>query len=253
MNLTMYPQKSSETMGDYIYRTLYKNIIHLNLIPGECLSPLEVAQAFGSSRTPVQGAFSRLLSDGLLDIFPQRGSYVSIINIKRVYESIFMRNLLEQAVVRVLCEKEVPESGIVELEANLSQQNFYYEKNMIQDVFDLDNKFHRTMFELAGLEHIQQALESIVADQYRVRVIKLHSRLRWEQTVDEHQKLIDAIRQKNVELGCRQSFEHIARFGVDIEAAYKLYPQYFSNWNPEFLQMFTCKMDAFYNMKFNIK
>lgn len=249
MDLVLFPKNASESIGEYAYRVLRKNIIQINLKPGFCLSPVEVAQALHASRTPVHGAFARLMTDGLVDIFPQRGSYVSMIDMKRVYESIFMRNLLDQAVIRILCERDIPEAGVIKLEANLQRQQFCYEKNMLDAVFELDNQFHELIYSLGGMDYLQQALQSIVADQHRVRFLKLHSHLRWEQTVDEHKMLIQAIHDKNVELGCRQSYEHVARFAVDIKSAYTQYPEYFTNWDDHYPDKFSFKLDAFYNMR----
>lgn len=249
MDLILFPKNTSESIGEYAYRVLRKNIIQINLKPGFCLSPVEVAQVLHASRTPIHGAFARLMSDGLVDIFPQKGSYVSMIDMKRVYESIYMRNLLDQAVIRILCEKDIPEEGIVQLEANLQHQQFCHEKNLLDDVFELDNHFHESLYTLAGMEYLQQALQSIVADQHRVRFLKLHSHLRWEETMDEHRMLIQAIREKNVELGCRQSYEHVARFAVDIKSAYDQQPEFFTNWDDSYSQKFSFKLDAFYNMR----
>lgn len=249
MELTLYPKNVSESIGEYAYRVLRKNIIEINLKPGFCLSTVEVAQTLKASRTPVHGAFARLMGDGLVDIFPQRGSYVSMIDMNRVYQSIYMRNLLDQSIIRTLCETSVSEEGIIQLEANLQHQQFCYERNMLAEVFDLDNRFHEQLYVLAGMNYLQQALQSIVADQHRVRFLKLHSHLRWEETMQEHKTIIKAIREKNVELGCRESFEHVARFAVDIKSAYDQNPEFFTNWDENYLQKLSLKLDAFYNMR----
>ena len=251
-NIVLYPRIASEPISEYAYRVLYENIIRMDLKPGECLSTAEVAKLFQTSRTPIQSAFSRLTAIGLLDVYPQRGTYVSLIDMKRVYQSVYMRNLTDQAIIRILCEKELSEKDLIELEANLSQQEFYYSKDRPEEVFALDLAFHAMLYRLSNMDYVQQALQSIVIDQHRMRMLKLRSHIRWQQTSEEHRIILQAIRDKNAEIGCQQSYQHVSRFGIDIEATYALYPNYFTNWSTDYLKMFDCEKNPMFFMKTSI-
>ncbi|MEM1483307.1 GntR family transcriptional regulator [Oscillospiraceae bacterium PP1C4] len=227
--LILEPKYSSETIGDYSYRMLRRNIICIILKPGDSVSENTVAAALGSSRTPIRETFSKLAADGLIDVHPQRGTYISLIDMKRVKESVFMRATLEEAVMRVACAG-ISEDQIFRLEANFNQQSFCFNKGKMQEVFELDNKMHELLFEACGMEHVWQAILSIAADSYRIRYLKLSAGVRGEETIAEHLEIIRAIREQDVERGCRLMRDHVAKLDEDVEVLHRQHADYFKNW-----------------------
>ena len=93
-----------ETGRDYALRTLKDNIIHLELAPGEKVSENELAVQMKLSRTPVREALIELSKVRIVEIYPQRGSVVSLVDHDRVEEARFMRTVLETAVVELMCQ-----------------------------------------------------------------------------------------------------------------------------------------------------
>ena len=91
--------------AEQIYGHLREEIITCRLAPNEALSENRICGMFGVSRSPVRIALTRLAEDGLIDIFPQRGSFVAPIRMKQVQESQFARAALEVALVEVAAEK----------------------------------------------------------------------------------------------------------------------------------------------------
>ena len=246
MELKKYPQLPAEPAAEYVYRILRKNILIANLQPGECVSPVEVSDLLGVSRTPIQGAVVRLTGEGLMHVYPQRGSYVSHIDMRRVGESIFLRNLAEQSVMRTLCKRGISDEESMELQTNLYQQKFGFERGMYEEVFELDNAFHQLLFKMADRENTYHAIHTISADQQRVRLLKLKQGLRWQQTCGEHEGLVQVVQEKNPQLGIRLSFEHISRFAVDLESVHQAYPDYFVNWETHPLEIPSGQMEHFY-------
>jgi len=84
MKLELFEKDHSESIKCYIYRVLRNNIIDLNLRPGEIISENEIANTLSVSRTPTREAFSKLASEELLEVYPQKGTKVSYIDLKRV-------------------------------------------------------------------------------------------------------------------------------------------------------------------------
>lgn len=246
--MILSPHRTAESATEYAYRVLQNNIVHMILTPGTAISPLEAAAELNISRTPLQSACSRLASDGLVTIIPQKGSYVSLIDLQRVYESVFMRNLLDQAAVRRLCTGVKSEEAILALEANLNQQEFYLKTNAAQEIMELDNEFHSTIYTMSGLSNVQAALGNLFMDQDRVRYLKMQSKIRMQDTVAEHKALLAAIKIGDGDLGSRLSYEHVSKFGVDMASIYEQNKTFFSNWDENLLSHFECKHELFYNM-----
>ena len=83
-----------------IYAALRREIVTLALLPGAKLSENELALRFGTSRGPVREALIRLGEDGLIDVLPQRGSFVGRLSLPAIERARFVREALEIAVVR---------------------------------------------------------------------------------------------------------------------------------------------------------
>lgn len=78
--LTRSAPAARRLIADEIHDALLEMIVSGELAPGEALQDAEIAEFFGSSRTPVREAFGRLAHIDLVVILPQRGTYVSVID-----------------------------------------------------------------------------------------------------------------------------------------------------------------------------
>ena len=70
--------------------------------PGAPLRKEEIALELGVSRAPVSEAIARLAEEGLVEVFPQHGSFVAPIRAAEVRESLFIRTALETEAMRRL-------------------------------------------------------------------------------------------------------------------------------------------------------
>lgn len=109
IDLEITPPLQRETVRSYVYRMLYDNIMSLHLPPGSAMSEQEVADLLKTSRTPVREAFIHLGQDHLLDILPQRGTFVARLHTQMIREARFMRVVMEEAVMAEACQG-LPES-----------------------------------------------------------------------------------------------------------------------------------------------
>lgn len=103
-NLELFEKAPNETVREYAYRVLYENIMSLKLPPGTAMSEQELSGILNVSRTPVREAFIRLSQKGLLEILPQRGTFVSKIHTEQLAEFRFFRVTLERAIVELACQ-----------------------------------------------------------------------------------------------------------------------------------------------------
>ena len=91
----------TQPVNQQIYRILRRDIVHCLIPPGTPLSEKEVSVRFDVSRQPVREAFIKLAENGLIQIRPQRGSYVNKISLSQVRNGCFVRQAIECAVVRL--------------------------------------------------------------------------------------------------------------------------------------------------------
>lgn len=147
MELKNIERYKGESNRVYTYNVLKENIMQLNLKPGESISEVELSEALNVSRTPVREAIVKLEEKKLVAVFPQRGSFVSKINLSLVEEAIFLRELCEKKILEIACNDSNSEALINKLEKNIEYQkiSINYNKN-IYEFFELDNQFHTLIF-----------------------------------------------------------------------------------------------------------
>ncbi len=80
-----------------VYETLRRKVLTLELPPGAALSENELAAALGVSRTPVRESLILLADEGLVQVFPQVGTFVSRVDPDRVRDAQFLREAVELA------------------------------------------------------------------------------------------------------------------------------------------------------------
>ena len=91
--------KKGKNVSETVYNILRRNIINLNLVPGSQISEKEISEKMNVSRTPVREAFIKLSKEALVSILPQKGTFVSKIDLSRVQEERFLRETIEFSVM----------------------------------------------------------------------------------------------------------------------------------------------------------
>ena len=112
--------------------------------PGSQLRKNEIAIEYGVSRAPVNEAIARLADEGLVDVFPQSGSFVAPIRPEDIRESLLIRTGLEVEVVRraaQLADRDL----LGQLDKNLEAQAAAVGANDMVRLDDLDEAFHATI------------------------------------------------------------------------------------------------------------
>lgn len=176
-----------------IYLDLRRRIRELELPPGSRLDKNRLALEFGVSRAPVSEAMTRLAEEGLVDVYPQSGSFVSPIRLEDVRESLLIRTGLEVEATRRVAEIANAEL-LEELEKNLDAQERTVLQNDLPGLYDLDEAFHAIIFGALHSNRAHRLLEQSRAILDRPRFHALPERGRPQDTVAEHRRIAEAIR-----------------------------------------------------------
>lgn len=214
-----------ETGRDYALRVIKDNIIHLNLAPGSQVSENELSAELGLSRTPVREALIELAKVKIIEIQPQKRSVVRLVDYDLVEESRFMRNVLECAVVELVCEMIRPED-LERLRENVRLQKFYLDSFYPENLMDLDNEFHRTLFEIARKSQVFSLMQNISIHFDRVRSIAL-STVKDIKIVQDHEDITNAIARRDPAAARELMEVHLSRYKIDARTIRETYPQYF--------------------------
>ena len=99
-------------LAERVFVQLRSDILYARLRPGEALSENSLAASLNISRTPVREAIQRLAREGLVQVLPQRGSYVALLSLRRIRDALFVREAVETEIVRrILVGREPGGSG----------------------------------------------------------------------------------------------------------------------------------------------
>lgn len=229
MKLEISEKKKYESIREYALRIMNKNLLNMNLAPGMALSEQEIANELEISRTPVREAFIRLAHDNLLDILPQKGTYVAKIDLGQVAESIFLRETMEHAIMQAAC-KTFSESSLQKLQSCLDLQELCVKRNDFPGFFEMDGTFHGVIFAACDKTRIWQMIEQMSLNYNRVRMLNLvNGYYEMPKLFGQHEDIFTAIEQSDWEKGEKVIGEHINKVLKDTEDLKEKYPLYFKD------------------------
>jgi DNA-binding GntR family transcriptional regulator len=214
-----------ESARDYAFRVIKENIISLNLIPGSMVSENELAAELGLSRTPVREALIELSKSKVVEIYPQKGIYISLIDTDLVEEDRFLRLVLETAIVKTACDMATKED-LDALEANLKLQGFYLQNPAPNKLLNLDDQFHELLFSICKKERIYALINSTSIHFDRIRSLSLVT-IKDIKIVSDHQGILDAIQNRDYEAGEAIMIKHLSRYKIDDAQLHAVYPKYY--------------------------
>lgn len=180
-----------ESAQDVTYRWLKQHIGGLPRQDGTFLTESEVAQAAGTSRTPVREALLRLEAEGFLQIVPKKGAFVPPISDTEVRAVMQARGLVEDWCVRRVAPA-APEF-CAELELIVDEQ-----AKLLDDpvtFIDHDRAFHRAIVREAGNPVLAEFYESLRDRQVRMGLrAVVNARDRARTVLHEHREIVAALR-----------------------------------------------------------
>ncbi|MCI1821642.1 MAG: GntR family transcriptional regulator [Megasphaera sp.] len=225
--LEMLEQKTNESVREYAYRVIFENIMSLHLVPGTAISEKEISDRLSISRTPVREAFIRLAQAGLLEILPQRGTYISKIDTAQIAEFRFLRVTLERAVMELAC-RSFPESYLKRLEACLADQEHVLQKFDASRFYELDNEMHCIIFSGCAKPSIWQLLQNANINYIRARVLNVSAaQTEMQLLYEQHRLIMRSIVGHDVSAGIDIITKHVNKVIGDVDALKKQYPEYF--------------------------
>ena len=215
-----------ETNRDYALRTIRENIVNLELKPGTMISEQDIANELNLSRTPVHEALQELSSSKIIEILPQRGSYVSLIDMNLVEEAIFLRSTIESAITEMACEKAT-EQDISELEENVNLQEFYLGKDNVDKIFELDNAFHQKIYQIANKMqcHYMVRLMNIHHDRLREMHLHISNPLT---IVEEHKQIVESFKKRDAKASKDLIIKHLSRLHTQEADIRKKFADFFA-------------------------
>lgn len=210
-----------------VYMAVRDEIVAMRLTPGAVLLEKQISHNFGVSRTPVREALLKLAGEGLVDIFPQSGTFVSRIPYDALPEVMVIRCALEQASARFAAERAT-EADVAALRANIAaQRDVPCDDN--EGFHLLDEAFHALISDIAGYSGIWTLTRQVKVQVDRCRRLIMPRPGRRKEAIDEHEAIADAIAAHDVAAAVQTTAVHMDRVQDLIEKARASTPEYFAS------------------------
>ena len=193
-------------LRDIVFKTLREAIITGELKSGERLMEIKLANEMGVSRTPVREAIKKLEQEGLVYLTARKGAVVAPINSKDLKDVMAVRKVLESLACQLACSNTTEEDL-----AELDQMNDSIRKAIDAEddekIARLDTAFHDQICELSGNTQLVNILKYLKEHVFRYRLEYISSLKNKNLIVEEHEKIIQDMYNKN-EKAVRRDIEH---------------------------------------------
>lgn len=191
-----------------VFQKLREDILSGKYKEHEELKEVAIGEELGVSRTPVREAFRQLELEGLIQIVPNRGAYVTGITAKDVKDIYMIRSLLEGLCARLATEK-ITKEQMEEMEENVYLADFHAAKGHMDQMAELDNRFHDILYEACDSKMLEHTLRDYHQYVLRVRQKTLSTNTRGRASNEEHRQIMEAIREKDAERAQQLANRHI--------------------------------------------
>ncbi|WP_172330211.1 GntR family transcriptional regulator [Mangrovicoccus sp. HB161399] len=212
-----------------LVRILRAAIIENRLCPGTRLTETEIGKLMGVSRQPVREAFIKLSDEGLLDVRPQRGTFVRPISLDALLDARFVREAIEADLVR-LCAEERPAGLVDELRRQVAAQRALGAGSSAE-FLPLDNLFHRSMAEAAGRPRAWTMIAGLNRQMDRIRYLAA-THFPIGTLVDQHEGIVDSIEAGRAAEAEAQMRHHLRMILSDLPAIREAAPACFDGPAP---------------------
>lgn len=214
--------------GDQVFDAIRQAIVQLRLRPGNLLSEAEVARQLGVSRQPVREAFIKLAAIGLLEVRPQRGTFVVLISKREVQNARFIREAVEVAVARKAAV-EATEKHHEALQDIIDRQDRVGRAGDQVEFLRLDESFHETIAISADCGDAWRVLQSLKAQMDRVRFLSIADATPHETIVAQHQAIADAIARRSPAEAEAAIRSHMAEILISLPKLAAQHPELFAD------------------------
>jgi GntR family transcriptional regulator, rspAB operon transcriptional repressor len=180
------------SIGSRVYHLLREAIVQMNVRPGQSLSETDLARQLNVSRQPVREAFIKLAEAGLIEVRPQRGTFVLLISRREVECARFVREAVEVAFARKAAGEATAET-VGALRQSIARQEAARASADAVAFLRHDETFHQAIARAAGCEGAWRLLETLKAQMDRVRFLSIEEATPTDVLIAQHEAIADAI------------------------------------------------------------
>jgi DNA-binding GntR family transcriptional regulator len=184
-------------------------IVQGRLAPGARLNERLLTAQLGVSRTPLREAFKVLATEGMVELLPNRGAVVSLIDPARLSETLAVMGALEALAGEFAC-RNATDAQINEIRALHFEMRAYHARGDLAGYFKFNQAIHLKIVKYSGNAVLFNTYRQLNGNVRRARYMANLSKERWDAAVREHDAILAALAARDVKRIKELLSDHLA-------------------------------------------
>jgi len=207
----------ARSLSERAYYAIRELIVTLELAPGSVVNERELMEQVGAGRTPVREALRRLAREKLVEVYPRRGMFVSVVEVRDLAGLSEVRAVLEGFAARLAAERATGEDRAA-IDVLLDDLGRAADERDERALMELDQRIHRHVYRCAHNPFLEETLNEYYVLTLRIWFLALDRVARLDDAVHEHRVLLEAIRDGEAEAAGEAMRAHVTGFERAIRA-----------------------------------
>ena len=203
-------------LSDRAYAALRDRLVTLEITPGAPIDEDALTRELGVGRTPVREAVRRLVLEGLVIVYPRRGTFASAINITSLSDITDVRTVLE-AHAAARAARLADAADVAEVRALVAELDALEVAQ--EPMMALDARIHRFVYRCCRNPYLTQDLDRYLNMSLRIWHLTFDRLPPLADRVREHRDLLEAISRGDAESAERIARAHVVGFATEMRAA----------------------------------
>lgn len=208
-------RKENRSLTSIIFERVREDILNGKYANGDKIVEAKLADELGVSRTPVREALKQLELDGLVESLPNRGVVVKGITTQDI-EDIYSIRLAIEAIAARWSVERMEDEEIEQLKEIYDLMEFYTFKEDVEKTFELNTKFHETMYRGTKSRYLEHVLKDFQLFIKSTRSESLKSEGRIDRALKEHKFILEAFLERNTEKAVEAVVNHIVNSRTNV-------------------------------------
>ena len=204
------------TRTEILLSEIERLIVNGSMVPGQRLDEMVLAKKYGVSRTPVREAIRALIAIGLVQNTGKQGSQVAKLSISMLIEMFELMAVLEGMCAQ-LAARRATKNQLFEMQKTHELLEKTFEKGTHKEFYNVNLQFHDLLYNASHTQYLAEETLRLRRrlSPYRMRVTFQPGRM--NSTLEEHNKILIAIKKGESELAKNEAISHLRLIGNDLE------------------------------------
>ncbi|MGI9523727.1 MAG: GntR family transcriptional regulator [Hyphomicrobiaceae bacterium] len=208
--LNIRPIDDTASLSSRIYDQLKSAITNMNIYDADAelrLDERSLSEQFGSSRTPLREALTRLDQEGLVNIQPRRGIYIVRKTKAEILEMITVWAALESMAARLACDV-ASDDDLMALQDLVNSYDGAQVDQYMSEYSDDNIRFHGSIIALSKCDLIGQMTDSLFMHVRAIRHRTIFEQDRARRSIRDHGRIVRALIRRDADQAAHMVREH---------------------------------------------